>query len=270
MTTNLEIIQQRTVQFYDDELIAVQGEDGNVYVSVRQMCAALGLTRPPQVRRIKNHNILSEGYTGGTILIPPGPRGGGGRQQAGLLRVDLIPLWLSGVRISMVKEEIRPKLERFQKEAAKALWEAFQEGRLTGDLLLDDLLSSDSPAAQAYQMASAIMKMARQQLFLEAQLQSQSGQLADHEQRLEQIEETLGDADRHVSPEQASQISQSVKAVAMKMSQHSGRNEYGGVYGELYRKFGITSYKLMPAKRFQEAMDFLTHWHQSLVGDEPF
>ena len=54
------------------------------------------------------------------------------------------------------------------------------------------------------------------------------------------------------------------------MSERSGRNEYGGVYGELYRKFGITSYKLMPAKRFQEAMDFLTNWHQSLVGDEPF
>ena len=29
----------------------------------------------------------------------------------------------------------------------------------------------------------------------------------------------------------------------MEMSQQSGRNEYGGVYGELYRKFGITSYQ---------------------------
>ena len=56
----------------------------------------------------------------------------------------------------------------------------------------------------------------------------------------------------------------------MKMSERSGRNEYGGVYGELYRKFAITSYKLLPAKRFQEAMDFLTQWHQSMVGDEPF
>jgi hypothetical protein len=69
---------------------------------------------------------------------------------------------------------------------------------------------------------------------------------------------------------QASQISQAVKAVAMKLGEQSGRNEYGGVYGELYRKFSITSYKLLPAGRFQEAMDFLTDWHQTLVGDEPF
>jgi hypothetical protein len=48
------------------------------------------------------------------------------------------------------------------------------------------------------------------------------------------------------------------------------RAEYGGVYGELYRKFSITSYKLLPAKKFEEAMNWLTEWHQSMVGDEPF
>jgi hypothetical protein len=70
--------------------------------------------------------------------------------------------------------------------------------------------------------------------------------------------------------DRASQISQAVKAVAMKLSEQSGRNEYGGVYGELYRKFSITSYKLLPAKKFEEAMNWLTEWHQSMVGDEPF
>ena len=56
--------------------------------------------------------------------------------------------------------------------------------------------------------------------------------------------------------EQASQISQAVKTVAMTLSKASGSNQYGAVYGELYRKFGITSYKLLPAKRFNEAMSF--------------
>ena len=56
----------------------------------------------------------------------------------------------------------------------------------------------------------------------------------------------------------------------MTLSKASGSNQYGGVYGELYRKFGITSYKLLPASRFEEAIGFLTSWHQSLVGDEPF
>lgn len=265
MQNNLTIVQQRSVHFYDDELIAIRADDGQVYVSIRQMCTVLGLDPQGQTRRINRHAILADGFTGVDNLATPG-----GPQSAYVLRVDLVPLWLSGVRAAAVREEIRPKLEKYQREAAKVLWEAFQEGRLTGDLALDDLLASDSPAAQAYKMASAMMQMARQQLFLEAQLQSQASQLADHEGRLEQIEESLGDPGRHITPEQASQISQAVKAVALQMSRLSGRNEYGGVYGELYRKFGITSYKLLPANRFQAAMDFLTEWHRTLVGDEPF
>ena len=56
----------------------------------------------------------------------------------------------------------------------------------------------------------------------------------------------------------------------MSLTKRTGRNEYGGVYGEFYRKFGITSYKLLPASQFNNAIEFLTEWHQSLVGDAPF
>ena len=54
----------------------------------------------------------------------------------------------------------------------------------------------------------------------------------------------------------------------MKMGEKSGRNEYGGVYGELYRRFGITSYKLLPAKRLQEAMAILTSRFRQVSGSD--
>jgi hypothetical protein len=57
--------------------------------------------------------------------------------------------------------------------------------------------------------------------------------------RLEQIETKLGDEQRTVTPEQASQISQAVKAVAIALGQQTRKNEFGAVYGELYRQFGI-------------------------------
>ena len=66
------------------------------------------------------------------------------------------------------------------------------------------------------------------------------------------------------------QLSQAVKTVAMKLSKASGRNEYGGVYGELYRKFGITSYKQLPAAKFDEAMSWLNEWRESIEGGVPF
>jgi len=254
----LTVIEQREVEFYEDRLTAVRAGDGHIYVAVGQMCSALGLTTAPQTRRIKRHAVLNAGYQGITIMVTPG-----GRQETGMIRADLVPLWLSGIRTNMVKEEIRPKLERFQAEAARVLWEAFQEGRLTTELNLDELVNIDPEAVQAYHMAQAVVKLARSHLLLRSEVE-------DHSRRLETIEATLGDPGRHVSPDQASQISQAVKAVAIALGRQTKRNEFGAVYGELYRKFGITSYKQLPARRFQEAIDWLAEWHQNLTGDVPF
>ena len=217
----LAVIEQREVTFYEDELTAVRGKDGQVYVTLRQMCNALGLDQRSQRRRILNHNVLSDGFTGGVIMTPPGPGGGGGRQRALLLRVDLVSLWLSTIDTARVKDEIRPKLQRFQREAAKVLWEAFQQGRLTADLDFDALLAQDSPEAQAYKMAQAVLQLARNQLLMRSQL-------ADHAQRLETIESQLGDTGRNVTPDQ---VSQAVKAVALALGKKTGRNEFGAVGG---------------------------------------
>lgn len=261
----LAVVEQREVSFYEDQLTAVRAADGHIYVSVRHLCDALGLDRASQVRRIKRQTILLDAYKGGAILTPPSKEGvGGGTQQLGLIRVDVVPLFLTGISINSVREEIRPKLERFQREAAKVLWEAFQAGQLTADLDdFDALLAQDTPEAQAYRMAQAVLQLARNQLMMRSQLMQ-------HEQRLEAIEAQLGDSGRNVTPDQASQISQAVKAVALALGKKTGRNEFGSVYGELYRKFGITGYKMLPARRFDEAMKFLTEWHESVTGTLPF
>ncbi len=258
MTGKITVVEQRTVTFYDDELTAVRADDRQIYVSVRRMCEALGIDRKSASNRIRRNPILAEGYKGGVIMTPPSKSGrGGGRQQATWLRVDLVPLWLSGINTSKVRDEVRPKIERFQREAAKVLWEAFQEGRLTAEPTLEELLKSDSPAAQAYQMAQAIMQMARQQLLLESRLD-------DHESRLEVIETQMSAPDHAITESQAMQISQAVKAVAMAMPEPN----FGAVYGQLYREYEITSYKNLPAAKFQDAMKFLTEWFVRLTGDK--
>jgi hypothetical protein len=192
-------------------------------------------------------------------MMPPGEKGGGGRQKAGLLRVDLIPMWLTTINASRVKEEIRDKIKQYQREAAKVLWEAFQEGRLTADPTFEELLKTDSPAVQAYKTLQALTKIARSQIILE-------GRVDEHEKRLERIEATLGDAGKNITPEQASQISQAVKIVAHAMGGH--KTHYQGVYGELYRREGITSYKLLPAHRFEAVMKWFNGWHQDLISKD--
>lgn len=258
-------IEEKRVLFYEDEITAMRAGDGRIYAGLTQMCRALGLDAQGQRRRIERHTILSKGLKGVDKLSTPG----GGAQSSYVLRVDLIPLWLSGIRTSAVKEEIRPKLTRFQEEAATVLWEAFQEGRLTADPQFETLLRQNTDAVQAYKMAMAVVKLARQQILLEGRLGDTELRLDNVEERLAAVEEQLSGG-QTITEEQASQLSQAVKTVAIALGKQTKKNEFGAVYGEMYRKFGITSYKLLPAGRFAEAMAWLTEWHQQIVGDAPF
>ena len=265
MEQDLQALEQKEVQFYDDDLTAVRASDGKIYVSLDKMCTALGITTPPQTRRIKRHQVLMAGYvrlpifTNDTKLTKTVSQ----RRRTGLLRVDLVPLWLTGISAKAVNEEAKGKLEKFQQEAANVLWEAFQNGRLTTEPTFDDLLQQETEAVQAYKMAMAVVKLARNQILIESRMDR-------FDERLEQIEAQLGDAARYVTEAQASRLSQAVKAVAMALSKQTRKNEFGGVYGELYRRYDITGYKMLPARKFDDAMKFLTDWHQSVVGEVPF
>jgi hypothetical protein len=59
-------------------------------------------------------------------------------------------------------------------------------------------------------------------------------------------------------------LSQAVKTVARELGARTGRNEYGGVYGQLYREFDITSYKSLPVAQFERAMEWLREWYRDI------
>lgn len=259
-------IVQKEVVFYEDRLTAVlvdvNGEK-HIYVPLRPICDYLGLQYTGQRDRIRRDPVLSENIHRIRISRDAAE---GSDQEMVCLALKFLPGWLFGLSVNRIKEELREKIIRYQRESYDVLWEAFQEGRLTTDSDFEDLLSNDSPAAQAYKMATAIMKMARQQLMLEARIETHSSKLIEHEQRLEEIESVLGDTGRYVTPDQAMQISQAVKAIAMEIQKKTKKNEYGAIYGQLYRQFGITSYKQLPANKFESAMKWLTDWYRRVSG----
>ncbi|MCI0397497.1 MAG: ORF6C domain-containing protein [Chloroflexi bacterium] len=258
-------IEQKEVEFYADTIVAVRLADGRVYVPVKPICDLLGVDWGGQYRRIQRDAVLSEAIQ--RIDVTSTRRGA---QEMICLPLDFVSGFLFGLNPARVKPEMRDRILLYQRECYKVLAEAFQEGRLTtaGDLTFEELLEqSDSEAVEAYRMLQAMVKLARNQILIEARLDAYSGRLDDYENRLEQIETTLGDPRRHITAEQAANISQAVKAIAMVLSQKSGRNEYGGVYGELYRRFKIPVYRELPAKEYEKAMAWLRDWWQNLTGD---
>lgn len=257
---SLQPIEQKEVELYGDEVTAVRLPDGQIYVSLSHMCEALGVNRASQMKRIQRNGVLAEAYQRCAILTHHR-----GRQVVGVLRADMVPLWLTGISTNAVKDEIRDKLANLQRNAARILWEAFQAGELTLDDDFQALMNAASDdAVQAYLMVQAMLKLAKQQIVLEAQVSSNT-------RRLEEIEAALGSDDAIVTPDQAMQISQGVKAVAIAQGKQSGRNEFGATYGELYRRFGINSYKQAPAIKFKEILSWLNEWYQQLTNENlPF
>jgi hypothetical protein len=258
-------VEQRSVSFYGDDLTAVRADDGRVYASVKNMCDALGLNSRGQSQRIDRHTVLSRGKGACKIHTP------GGEQNVVVLRADLVPLWLAGVRTSMVSEDIRPKLEKFQEEAAAVLWEAFQTGELMVEEDFATLLDQDSPAVDAYKMALAMVKLAKNQVLLESRLGYHGERLDDLDRRLTNIEADLHDDERTITEAQATQISQAIRAIGLTMTKSSGENQYGKVWGEFYRKFGVSKYRNLSGKKFDEAMKFLSDWYEQLTDESlPF
>lgn len=265
---------QRTVQFYGDEIIAVQdGASGAIYVPLGRLCDNLGVNRRNQIDRLRDNEILVDGLQ--TVPIATA----GGAQATECLRLDLIPLWLTTINAGRVKAGVAEKLKRYQREAASVLWNAFRHDILPPQSLAEQS-HSRSGAELALEIATAIQHLAQQQLEIERQIKHVDGrmdgmarflgQFADRtDARLASLELSIG---RHaaITDEQAAELALAVKEVGSTLSGPDHKqNGYARVYSELYRRYRVSSYKSLPRSKYEEVLAWLHAWHAELAADTP-
>ena len=259
MTTNnmsdLVPAEQKQVMFYEDEVTAVRMADGSVYVPIRPLCDYLGLNWSGQRQRIHRDTILDE-VSRECVIHSQGQ----GRSML-CLPLDYLNGWLFGVNARRVNADIRDSLLRYRRECYRVLSDAFQGTAIAA--------SAPSTLVQVREMGLAIVRMAEEQMAFDRRLGTTESELRVVTERLTAVEEKLAPG-QLVTDEQASQISQAVKAVALALGKKTNRNEFGACYGELYRRYGITSYKKMPVHQFDDAINFLTEWHQEVVTGTAF
>ena len=261
----LTVVEQKEVVFYQDTIVAVRLADGSVFVPIRPICDNLGVALAGQRERINRDAVLSEVVTSVSVTLT---------QQARdmlCLPLKFILGWLFGINANRVKPELRENIIRYQRECYDVLAEAFVEGQLTTDPSFDELLRQASEdIVEAYQMALAIVKLARNQVVMEVRLNKHGRLLEDYGRRLETIEADMHQEERYITESQATQISQAVKTIAITLGKQTGQNEFGATWGEFYRKFGISKYRYLPSARFEEAMTWLNEVYQDLTGETPF
>jgi hypothetical protein len=257
----LEVVEEKTILFYEDELIAVKVKDGTIYVPVRRLCDNLGVDWSAQRQRIMRDEVLEQAINSVVITTTQTDTPHAKPEQEMLcLPVDLIPGWLFGIQTSRVKEEIRAKLIRYRRECFRVLWDAFKPD------ILPELQEPErdlAPVDQIVVRAKAIYDLARHQAAMERWL-------ANHDRRLDDVEEIVEDLrlrvqgpDRLITDAQAAEIAAAVKAIAFELTERDkSRNWYQSIYNELYRRFEITSYKRVPVYRFGEVIAWLEEYGQ--------
>jgi hypothetical protein len=246
---------ERAVDFYGDEL-RVFILDGEPYIPLRPICDYLGVSWSGQNERIRRDAVLSEAIR--YVRVTRTNRGG--RPELLCLPLEYLNGWLFGINASRVREELKERLIRYQKECYRVLAQAFQGTTVS---------TSSSALAQIRDMALAIANMAEQQIILE-------GRVATTEARLDKAAVVVGDLGKRlgrlesrlspgatITDEQAAEVSQRVKALAGLLQERTpGKNCYQSIFGELYRRFNVSGYKLIRQSQYAEVLAFLDEWGQ--------
>lgn len=116
----------KEIQFYDDTLLGVKDEFGQVWLAVRKTCRDIGLSDAQarrQVMNVQEDLVLSKGVTNLRHLTK------GGEQDLLVIREELVTLWLAKLPLTPTMQRENPvtvtKLIRYQTEAQKVLHEYF-------------------------------------------------------------------------------------------------------------------------------------------------
>ena len=110
------------VPFYGNELITVE-QNGEIYVAMKPIVEALGLTWRKQRELISRDLVLSDG----TVMVPT--EGKDGKQYQMLcLPLKYLNGWLFKVPASRYTGKKREAIIRYQKECYSALYEYFRNG----------------------------------------------------------------------------------------------------------------------------------------------
>lgn len=267
---------ERVVDFYGDPirgLIVLAEDQPTVYVPLRPICGYLGLDWSAQYRRLHRDPVLCD-VVCSVALTATNPLGGDPEMLC--LPLEYLPGWLFTINAARVRHGLQEKITQYRRECFKVLWRAFQVEALSQTPAPPENTELDTvdtvPATvmvlrQLRDQALAQYQMAEHQLALEARVSTHDERfhraaivIQDMQRRLGALEERSQPA-ALLTEAEASEIGNAVKALADLLTERNpAKNHYQGIFGELNRRFRVTSYRRLPRAQFSEVLQFLDDW----------
>jgi hypothetical protein len=188
------------------------------------------------------------------------------------LPLEYLHGWLFGISASQVKEEFRDKITLYRRECFTVLSAAFQADPALPDK--EDPPATGMTLSQVRDLGLAIAQMAEQQLALEGRVDETHALATQAHGRLDKAADVINSLQRrtykledklhphaYITEEQAAHVSTVVKSLAEMLTRQKGKNQYQGVFSELYRRFGVPSYKHIRQEQYDSVLAFLDDWY---------
>lgn len=112
------------VSFQNVNMTACKVEN-KIFAGIKSICEGLGIAYNGQIERINRDEVLPEGVR--KIRIPTSS----GNQETNMLDIEYLPFFLIGIKSSMCKKEVRPRLKEFKLKAKDVLANAFVKKNLS-------------------------------------------------------------------------------------------------------------------------------------------
>lgn len=265
-------VQQRQVDFYGDEIMAVvidEGEQPQVYVPLRPIVEYLGMSWSGQFERVKDDEVLADVVRSVRVT----------RTEADTRNFVSLPLeylsgWLFGIEARRVKPELKEKIMRYRRECYRVLAQAFQADALAAAERARPPSDPDAPMtlSQIREMGLAIARMAEQQMALDNRVQTIDARLDRAAIIVRDLDRRMQDVERHtgvgatITEAQAAELAMAVKAVGQRLVSAGTRDGYAKVYSELYRRYSVSGYKNLALSHYSECLKWLRQWYEELAG----
>lgn len=149
-----------TVEFHGQPVLAIV-RDGKPYVALRPIAENIGLDWASQYTRINRHAVLKS-----TVVVMTTVAEDGKQRDMTCIPLSMLNGWLFGVDSNRVREEIQPKLIRYQLECFDVLHQHFMGQQPTRfavpGALYAKALQVEKDEAASFALASIAGKSLRQ------------------------------------------------------------------------------------------------------------
>jgi len=252
----------KEIEFYGD-MLQIAIVDGVAYIALRPLTDHLGLDWAAQRQRTLRDEVLVEEAR--QVLMT----GSDGKQrQMFALPLEYLPGWLFGITPSRVRPELMEKLKRYRKDCFRVLWNAFQsESKAVATVEA----SGSNTLLQVRNLGLAVAQLAEQQMELQDYVSAVDTRINVAELAVHDLQQRLTTVEQRVEPraciteEQAADIANKVRALAEALDKRdTSKNHYQSIFAELYRRFRVSSYKLITIGQYQKVLTFLDEWADSL------